>query len=150
MRTIHKLLLAALAAGIVTGGALFFVLGRMEEAKREAERESIRLAAESIFQAKADKKDAQWRAYPAPTGRVWDRARTKVTLDQVEMQGERAKVRISEITTPYTTSPSGADPQPDVPYVGQYVYVFEPAGDSWKLVKDVTKEEFGLGVASMP
>lgn len=140
MRKIHKLLLTALAVVIVAGAAMFVVQDR-KEAERAAERESIRLAAESIFQARADKKNAEWRRHPAPAGRVWSEARAKATLAQVEMQGKRAKVRVQEITTPYTTNNSGTDVRPDVPYVGQYVYIFEPAGDTWTLVKDVTRQE---------
>ncbi|MEV3993637.1 hypothetical protein AB0J57_32565 [Streptomyces sp. NPDC049837] len=143
MRKIHKLLLAALAAVIVVGAVVFVVQDR-KEAERAAERESLRLAAESIFQARADKKDALWRQYAAPAGRVWSEARARATLNRVEIQGKRAKVWIQEITTPYTTNSSGTDPQPDIPYVGQYVYVFEPAGEGWTFVKDVTKQEFGI------
>ncbi|MGA5411269.1 hypothetical protein ACPCSC_28950 [Streptomyces lavendulocolor] len=143
MRRIHKQLLAALAAVIAVGGGSLVVHDRMEEAERESRRESIRVAAEGIFQARADKKDAEWRRFAAPTGREWSHARAKVTLTDVEIQGARAKVRIQEITTPYTTDRSGADPRPDVPWAGQYVYVFEPAGDGWKFVKDISKEEFG-------
>ncbi|MFC8914806.1 hypothetical protein ACGF5F_34435 [Streptomyces sp. NPDC047821] len=140
MRTWHKLLLAALAAVVVAGAAVFVVQER-EEARRAAERESLRSAAESIFQARADKKDAVWRQYAAPSGRVWSEARARVTLTRAEKEGTRTRAWLQEVTTPYTTNRSGTDPRPDTPYAGMYVYVFEPSADGWRFVKDVTRQE---------
>ncbi|WP_336319900.1 hypothetical protein [Streptomyces lavendofoliae] len=142
MRRIHWWLIAALAVVIVAGAGVFVVRERIEEAERAAERESLRVAAESVFQDRADEKDALWRRYPAPAGRVWSQARAKVTLDRVEMRDTSAKVWVQEITTPYTTDRSGGDPRPDVPYAGMYVYIFEPSEDGWTFVRDVSKQEF--------
>ncbi|MDN3293347.1 hypothetical protein QWM81_04640 [Streptomyces ficellus] len=60
----------------------------------------------------------------------------------MEMHGERAKVWLSEVTTPYATTRSGADPQPTLPYAQSHVLLFERAGDSWRLSQDLTKAEF--------
>ncbi|MFF8833144.1 hypothetical protein [Streptomyces sp. NPDC015131] len=144
MSKISRWVLAAVAAAVAVAVAvtLFVVQERREKAAQDAERESLRVAAQAILQGRADQKNAEWRRHPPAAGRVWSDARAKVTLNRVEMGEGRAKAWLQEITTPYTTDRAGADRRPDLPYAGMYVYVFEKKGGDWTLVKDVTRAEY--------
>lgn len=137
MRRSHKVASGAVAAVIAAGGAVYVLQDRAEKAEREA----LRVTAEAIFQREADT-DPQWRKTPSPAGRVWGEAKSKAVVHHIEKHGERAKVWVDDFTTPYTTAPSGADPQPTIPYASSHVFLFEPDGDGWRLVEDLTEKEF--------
>lgn len=127
------------AGAIAVGGLVYAV----QDWREDAERESLRLAAEEIFQQKADTSSASWRKGPLPRNRMWSEAKSKARLERVQMLDSQAKVWVAELTTPYSTTRSGTDPQPDTPYVSSRVFLFEEAGDGWRMVKDLTNQEYG-------
>ncbi|MFF1448643.1 hypothetical protein ACFVYF_10880 [Streptomyces sp. NPDC058274] len=137
----RKLALAAVAALLAAVPATLVIQDRIET----AERKSLEQAAQKIFQRDADRTTAEWRGYEPPSGKVWDRAVAKAVIAHVEMQGDRAKVWVDEFTTPYATDPSGKDSRPTEPSATSHLFLFEPAGDSWRLAKDLTKSEAQQG-----
>ncbi|MFF0399913.1 hypothetical protein ACFYSJ_29750 [Streptomyces sp. NPDC005248] len=134
----HKLVLAAVAALLAAVPAATLVI---QDRLETAERESLEQAALKIFQRDADLATAEWRSYEPPADKVWDKAIARAAISDVEMQGDRAKVWVNEFTTPYATDLSGKDTQPTEPYVSSHVFILEPAGDGWRLAKDLTKSE---------
>jgi hypothetical protein len=54
------------------------------------------------------------------------------------MRGDRAKVWVNEFITPYATSRSGKDSRPTPPEASSHLFLFERAGDGWRLAKDLT------------
>ncbi|WP_329209438.1 hypothetical protein OG257_20425 [Streptomyces sp. NBC_00683] len=133
----NKLVLAALAALVAAVPTTLVVHDRIET----AERESLEQAALRVFQRDADLATAYWRSLEPPPGKVWDKAVASAVVSDVEMQGDRAKVWVDEYTTPYATDPSGKDSQPTTPYAGSHLFLFEPAGDGWRLAKDLTESD---------
>ncbi|MGW6094154.1 hypothetical protein ACWFRK_07065 [Streptomyces sp. NPDC055157] len=133
----HKLVLAAVAALLAAVPATLVIQDRIET----AERVSLEQAALKIFQRDADLATAEWRSYEPPADKVWDKAIARAAISDVETQGDRAKVWVDEFTTPYATDLSGKDSQPTDPYVSSHLFLFEPAGDDWRLAKDLTKTE---------
>ncbi|MFE7778252.1 hypothetical protein ACFU5O_31040 [Streptomyces sp. NPDC057445] len=134
----NKLVPAVAAALLAAVPATSAIQDRLEA----AERESLERAAQKVLQADADLATAEWRTYAAPPGKVWDKAVADAAVFEVEMQGDRAKIRVNESTTPYATDPSGKNPEATVPKVGTHVFLFEPAaGDGWRLVQDLTMTE---------
>ncbi|MFF8387369.1 hypothetical protein ACF053_27525 [Streptomyces kanasensis] len=126
-------------AAVVVFTGVTTVLAVLDQ-REEADRESLRVASEALFEREAEA-DPQWRQAPAPAGRVWGVAKPKAVVHHLEMVGERAKVWADNVTTPYTTTPSGADPQPTTPYMSSHVFLFEPTGDGWRLAADLTEKE---------
>ncbi|MET8272485.1 hypothetical protein [Streptomyces sp. NPDC005096] len=127
----HKLVLAAVAALLAAVPATLVIQDRIER----AERESLEQAALKIFQRDADLATAEWRSYEPPADKVWDKAIARAAISDVETQGDRAKVWVDEFTTPYATDLSGKDSQPTEPYVSSHLFLFEPAGDGWRLAR---------------
>ncbi|MER5891816.1 hypothetical protein [Streptomyces sp. NPDC001876] len=130
----HKLALAALAALLAAVPVTLVTHERAET----ADRESLEQAALKIFQRDADRASAEWRSHEPPAGRVWDKAVATAAVSDVEMQGARAKVWVDESMTPYATDPAGKDAQPTTPSVSSHLFLFEPAGDGWRLAEDLT------------
>ncbi|MFD3453962.1 hypothetical protein ACFWVC_17520 [Streptomyces sp. NPDC058691] len=135
----RKLALAAAAVVVAAVPSALVVQDRLEA----AERKSLEQAAVKIFQHDADLPTARWRSDEPPMGKVWEKAVAAADITEVEMQGDRAKVWVNAYTTPYVTDMLGKHPEPDVPYVGSHVFVFEPAGDGWRLAEDLTQSELG-------
>jgi hypothetical protein len=137
----NKLVLAAVAALLAAVPATLVVQDRIET----AERKSLEQAAQKIFQRDADLATAEWRGYEPPAGKVWDRAVARAVIAHVEMQGDRAKVWVDEFTTAYATDQSGKDSQPTDTSAASHLFLFEPAGDGWRLATDLTKSEASQG-----
>ncbi|WP_326578690.1 hypothetical protein OIE69_35285 [Actinacidiphila glaucinigra] len=57
----------------------------------------------------------------------------------------RGEVWVSEHTTPYVTDSNGENPTPTIAAVSSHLFVFERAGDGWRLAEDLTAWEFQDG-----
>ncbi|MFI8181022.1 hypothetical protein ACIF70_10930 [Actinacidiphila glaucinigra] len=106
-----------------------------------AERASLERAAQKVLQHDAELPTAYWRK-DAPEA---DRAVSTADIQQVEMHGDRAEVWVSEHTTPYVTDSNGENPTPAIAAVSSHLFVFERAGDGWRLAEDLTAWEFQDG-----
>ncbi|WP_329558008.1 hypothetical protein OG711_00580 [Streptomyces uncialis] len=133
----HRFVLSAAAVVLAAVPATLVVQDRLDA----AERDSLERAAQRIFQRDADLSTASWRNHPAPAGRDWGGAAAEARVDQVEKRGERAKVWVQQLTTPYTTTPTGTKPEATVPYVSSHLFVFERTGDDWRLAEDLTRSD---------
>ncbi|MET7860093.1 hypothetical protein ABZS81_23370 [Streptomyces sp. NPDC005318] len=134
----HKLVLAAAAALLASVPATLVMQDRTET----AERESLEQAALKIFQRDADLATAEWRNYEPPADKVWDKAVARAAISDVERQGDRVKVWVDEFTTPYAGDLTGKDSRPTETYMSSHLFLFEAAGDGWRLAKDLTESEF--------
>ncbi|MFF3951018.1 hypothetical protein ACFYYN_40390 [Streptomyces sp. NPDC001902] len=133
----HALVLAA-AAALVAAAPATLVVHRHVEA---AERASLERAAQKVFQHDADLPTAYGRRDEPQADVMWDGAVSTAHIQQVEMAGDRAKVWVDESTRPYATDRFGKTHRADVPWVSSHLFVFEPAGDGWRLAEDLTTTE---------
>ncbi|MFI8192402.1 hypothetical protein ACIF8T_27070 [Streptomyces sp. NPDC085946] len=138
VRRKNKLIASAVAGAVVAMATGAVVQDRAEA----AEREELRRAAQRVVQREADAPGAPWRQDRPPAGRTWSEARAEAVLSHVTVEDGRARVDVDAVTTPYTVGPTGADPRPGVPCLASRVFLFAPASDGWRLVEDLTREEF--------
>lgn len=133
----HGFALSAAVVVLAAVPATLVVQDRLDS----AERKSLERAAQRIFQREADLSTASWRSHPAPAGRDWGGAAAEARIDQVEKRGERAKVWVQQLTTPYTTAPTGTESEAAAPSVSSHLFVFERTGDGWRLAEDLTRSD---------
>lgn len=77
----------------------------------------------------------------AAAGRGWSKAEAAAHVTQMDVQVDRAKVWVNQVTTPYREGRAGEAVGPGTPFVSSHVFVFERAGDGWLLAEDATDAE---------
>jgi hypothetical protein len=77
----------------------------------------------------------------AAAGRGWSKAEAAAHVTQMDVQDDRAKVWVNQVTTPYREGRAGEAVGPGTPFVSSHVFVFERAGNGWLLAEDATDAE---------